>query len=183
MVTLESDRLIMRNYRDSDLTDYHKLMSDKENMYYTIPFGIPTNTIEESQKSMNNAIEFNTKGKGFRFCLALKENDKLIGAIGYEAPFETPAGRIADPMGWFLLPEYQNRGYMTEAVKRLLEFAFLQDNCVRVVTACFKENIPTQKVMEKAGFRKEAEKLKAMWLDGQMRDRLEFAINRDEYLP
>lgn len=71
---------------------------------------------------------------------------------------------------------------MTEAVKRVLQFAFLQDNCIRVATACFKENIPTRKVMDKVGFRKEAEKLKAMWLDGQMRDRLEFAINRDEYM-
>jgi len=71
---------------------------------------------------------------------------------------------------------------MTEAVKRLLEFAFLQDNCVRVATACFKDNFATQRVIEKVGFRKEAEKLKAMWLDGEMRDRLEFAINWDEYL-
>jgi RimJ/RimL family protein N-acetyltransferase len=45
-----------------------------------------------------------------------------------------------------------------------------------------RENIPTQKVMVKVGFRKEAEKPNAMWLDGQMRDRLEFALNRDEYL-
>ena len=96
-------------------------------------------------------------------------------------PFETPVGRVADPMGWFLMPEYKNKGYMTEAVKRLLEFAFLQDNCVRVATAAFKENIPTIRLMTKVGFRQEADKIKAMWLDGQMRDRLEFAINRDEY--
>ena len=37
--------------------------------------------------------------------------------------------------------------------------------------------------MEKVGFRKEAEKPSAMWHDGQMKDRLEFAINRDEYKP
>ena len=182
MITLESNRLILRNYRDSDLTAYHKLMSDKVNMYFFIPFGIPTNTIDESQESMNNAIEFNKKQKGFRFCITLKDNDELIGGIGYDVAFITPVGKVADPIGWFLLPEYQNKGYMTEAVKKVLEFAFLQDNCIRVATACFKENIATQKVMEKVGFRKEAEKLEAMWLDGQMRDRLEFAINKNEYI-
>jgi len=36
--------------------------------------------------------------------------------------------------------------------------------------------------MAKVGFRKEAEEINAMWLDGQMRDRLEFAINRDEFM-
>ena len=182
MVTLESERLILRNYRASDLSDYHKMISDKEHMYYTIPFGVITNTIEESKKSMDNAIEFNAKKKGYRFGIALKETDNIIGAVGYDVPIITPAGKIADPIGWFIMSEHQNKGYMTEAIKRVLEFAFMQDNCVRVVTACFKENIPTQKVMAKVGFRKEAEKLKAMWLDGQMRDRLEFAINRDEYL-
>jgi len=171
----------MRNYRESDLPDYHRMMSDKENMYYFIPFGLTTNTIEESRESMETAIDINIKGNGYRFCIELKEGRQLIGGVGYGIAAETPAGKIADPMGWFLMPQYQNNGYMTEAVKRVLEYAFLQDNCVRVVTACFKDNIATQKVMAKAGFRKEAEKLKAMWHDGQMRDRLEYAINKDEF--
>ena len=182
MVVLESDRLIMRNYAESDLADYHKIMSNQENMYFFIPFGFVTNSIEESRESLKNAIEFNTKGNGYRFCIALKENNKMIGGIGYTIATETPVGNIADPMGWFITPEQQNKGYVTEAAKRLLEHAFLQDNCVRVVTACFRENIATQRVMAKLGFRKEAEKLNAMWHDGQMRDRLEFAINRNEFI-
>jgi len=156
-------------------------MSDKENMHYFIPFGLVTATIEESQKSLQDAIEFNTQGKGYRLCLALEQNNKMIGGLGYTIAAETPAGKIADPMGWFIAPEHQNKGYMTEAVKKLLQYAFLQDNCVRVATACFKENTATQMVMKKVGFRKEAEKIQAMWLDGQMRDRLEFAINKNEY--
>jgi RimJ/RimL family protein N-acetyltransferase len=38
------------------------------------------------------------------------------------------------------------------------------------------------KVMEKAGFRKEGERIKAAYHDGAMKDRLEYAINKDEYL-
>ena len=182
MINLETHRLIMRNYKDSDLVAYHRIMSDKVNMYFFIPFGIPTDTIDESRESMNNAIQYNAQNKGFRFCIALKENDEMIGGIGYDIAATTPVGKVADPIGWFLLPEHHNKGYMTEAVKRVLEFAFMQDTCVRVVTACFKENTATQRVMAKVGFRKEAEKLAAMWLDGQMRDRLEFAINRGEYI-
>lgn len=182
MVVLETERLVLRNYRESDLPDYHKMMSDKENMYYLDPFGITTNSIDESNISLKNAVAVNAKGSGCRYCIALKENDELIGAVGYDITANLPVGKIADPMGWFVMPEYQNNGYITEAVKRVLEFAFLQDNCVRVVTACFKDNIPTQRVMAKVGFRKEAEKLRAMWLDGQMKDRLEFAINRDEFM-
>jgi len=179
MITLESDRLILRDLIESDLPEYHKMMSDKENMYFLDD--LITNTIEESRESMLNTIKLNSMDKCRRYCMTLKGDDKLIGSVGYDIYRETPVGKIANPMGWFIMPEYQNKGYMTEAVKRVLEFAFTQDNCVRVVTACYKENKPTQRVIAKAGFRKEAEKPEASWLDGKMRDRLEFALNRNEY--
>ncbi|MCL2405785.1 MAG: GNAT family N-acetyltransferase [Defluviitaleaceae bacterium] len=143
MIILESNRLIMRYYRDTDITEYHKAMSDRVNMYYFIPFGFVTGSIAESQVSLKNAIEYNASGQGYRFCIALKETDKLIGGIGYHIADETPIGRIADPMGWFIMPEHQNKGYVTEAARRVLEFAFYQNDCIRVVTACFAENNPT----------------------------------------
>ena len=180
MLSLESDRLKMRNYKESNLPEYHRMMSDKVNMYYLAD--LITNSIEESYDSLKKTIEANAGENCRRYCITLKDVDKLIGAVGYEIPCKTSLGNTADPMGWFLMPEYQNQGYMTEAVKRLLKFAFLQDNCLRVVTACFKQNIPTQKVMSKAGFKIQAEKTSVMWLDGQMRDRLEFVINKDEFM-
>ena len=141
-----------------------------------------TNTIEESRESLKNAIEANEKGTARRFCIILKKNRKLIGAVGYEIASETPAEKIADPMGWFIMPEYQNKGYITEAAKKVLEFAFLQDNCIKVITGCYKDNIPTQKVMTKLGFRKEIEKTNAQWHDNKMKDRLKFAINKTEFI-
>lgn len=179
MLKLETDRLILRQYKESDLLDYHKLLSDKKNMYFLDD--ITTNTLEESRESLKDAIEVNGQGKARRFGIELKEKSKLIGAVGYDITAETPVGRVGH-LGWFIMPEYQNRGYITEAAKSVLEFAFLQDNCVRVTTGCYKDNIPTQKVMAKVGFRKEAEKIEAQWHGGQMKDRLEFAINRNEFM-
>jgi len=181
MVELEANRLIIRNYKHSDLPEYHKIMSDKENMYFFIPFGFVTNSTEGSLQSLENALEFNASGAGYRLCIALKENNKMIGGIGYTITAKTPVGKVVE-MGWFVASGHKNKGYATEASTRLLQYAFSQGNCIRVETACFTENIPTQKVMAKLGFRKEAEKLAAMWHDGQMRDRLEFAINKNEYL-
>jgi ribosomal-protein-alanine N-acetyltransferase len=113
--------------------------------------------------------------------VALKETNKLIGGCGYDLTDETPVGRIGH-MGWIILPEYQNRGYITEAAKRVLAFAFLEDNCVRITTGCYKDNLPTQRVMIKAGFRKEAELVESQWHDGRMKTRLGFAINKNEYM-
>jgi len=179
MKTLETERLIIRNYTEADLPEYHKLLSDKQNMYFLDD--ITTNSLQEAQESIKDAIYMNESGKARRFCITLKSHDKLIGAVGYEIPAVTPLGKIADPMGWFIMPEFQNKGYITEAVKRVLEFAFLQDNCIRVMTGCYKDNLPTQKVMDKTGFRKEAERFEAQYHDGKMKDRLEYAISKGEW--
>jgi len=178
---LETERLIIREYKDSDLPEYHKLLSNKKNMHFLDD--ITTNSLEESQVSLTNAIKMNSSCKARRLCITLKErsDDRLIGSVGYEIAETTPLGKIADPMGWFIMPEFQNNGYVTEAVNRVLEFAFLQDDCVRVVTGCYKDNVPTQKVMDKTGFRKEGERIESQYHDGKMKDRLEYAINKDEW--
>jgi ribosomal-protein-alanine N-acetyltransferase len=177
MIRLETERLVLRSYEEKDLSEYHKLLSDKENMYYIDD--IITNTFEESRESLHDTIEVNETGKARRFAVTL--DDKLIGGCGYDLAVETPIGKVVH-MGWFIMPEYQNKGYITEAAKKVLEFAFTRDNCVRVETGCYRENIPTQKVMIKAGFRKEADRIQARWHDGRMKDRLGYAINRGEYM-
>ena len=176
MIKLETERLILRTYEEKDLPEYHKIMSDRQNMYYMDD--IMTDTLEESRESLKNAIDITESGKA-RF-LAVTLNDKLIGSCGYDLKAETPVGKIVH-MGWFIMPEYQNKGYITEAAKKVLEYAFTCDNCVRVETGCYTENLPTQRVMAKVGFRKEAERIQAQWHDGKMKDRLGYALNRDEY--
>ena len=181
MKSIETERLILRAYNESDLPEYHKLLSNKQNMYYLDD--ITTNSLEESKESLINTIEANNSGKARRYCITLKELDdnKLIGGVGYEISVTTPLGKIADPMGWFIMPEFQNKGYITEAAKSILEFAFSQDDCIRVVTGCYKDNAPTQQVMDKVGFLKEGERFDAQYHDGKMKDRLDYAINKDEW--
>lgn len=176
MIKLETERLVLRSYEENDLPEYHKLMSDKQNMYFLDD--ITTNTLEESRESLKEAVRINESGRTRRFAVTL--DNKLIGGCGYDIITETPVGNIGY-MGWFIMPEFQNKGYITEAAKKVLEFAFMRDNCVRIETGCYRDNIPTQKVMAKIGLRKEAERIQAQWHDGKMKDRLGFAINRSEY--
>jgi ribosomal-protein-alanine N-acetyltransferase len=179
MIPLESQRLILRSYKESDLPEYHQMMSDRVNMHYLQD--IVTRSLEESRVSLREAITANTEETARRFAVTLKGSDALIGGCGYEIAAHTPKGKIADPMGWSIMPPYQNKGYMTEAVKRVLEFAFLQDDCVWVITGCFKENIPTQKIMIKTGFIEEEADPKTLLLNGRLKERMKFALSRDAY--
>ena len=179
--TLETKRLVIREYRESDINEYHILFSDKENMYFLDD--ISTGSPEESYESLKNTVKVNSDGIARRFCITLKDNrdDKLIGGLGYEIADVTPLGKIADPMGWFIMPQYQNNGYITEAGQRVLDFAFSRDGCVRVATGCYRDNAPTQRVMDKLGFTREGERVESKYHDGKMKDRLEYAINKSDW--
>ncbi|MCL2840369.1 MAG: GNAT family N-acetyltransferase [Defluviitaleaceae bacterium] len=176
MVRIETDRLILRDYVESDLNEMHRLWSDKKTMYYLDD--IWTTTIEESAEYLRNGIN-NTDGH--YFCICEKPNDKFIGSVGYSIINMTPLGKVVH-LGYMLLPEYHGCGYMTEATKKVIEFAFTEDNCIRINTGCHKENEGSRKVLDKVGFRKEGERIKAVYHDGIMKDRLEYAINKDEFV-
>jgi ribosomal-protein-alanine N-acetyltransferase len=176
MVTIQTERLILRNQQESDLYDMHRLWSDKDTMYYLDD--ILTHTIDETAHYLKIGMS-NTDGH--YFCICDKENGNFLGNVGYTITETTPFGKIVH-MGYFLLPEYHRKGYMPEAVKKVIEFAFTKDDCVRITTGCYRDNEASRKVMEKVGFRKEGEKIKAQYHDGVMKDRLDYAINKDDYM-
>ena len=175
MVKYETDRLIIRDYVDSDLDGLHRLMSDKKNMYFLDD--ILTDTVEETKVHLHTAV---SNADGHYFCICDRQTGEYIGSVGYTITSTNPLGKIGH-MGFFILPEFHGNGYTPEAVKITLDFAFNEDGYVRITTGCFKDNLPSQKVMKKVGFRKEAEGIKAQYHDGVMKDRLEYAINKDEW--
>ena len=70
---------------------------------------------------------------------------------------------------------------MSEAVQKVLEFAFTQDNVYRVTTGCLAENIGSERVMQKSGLIKEAEHIDYEWHDDRMKTRLEYRLLRHEW--
>ncbi len=175
MAVLETNRLIIRDEKESDLNEMHRLWSDKNTMYYLDD--ILMNNIEETAENLKIGI---ANSDGHYFCICDKAAGHYLGNIGYTITDTTPFGKIVH-MGYLLLPEYHGKGYMTEAVKKVIEFAFANDDCVRITTGCYKENVASYKVMEKSGFKKEGERIKAQYHDGVMKDRLDYAINKDEF--
>ena len=154
-VRIETERLIIRDYIASDLESMHRLWSDEKTMYYLDD--ILCNTIEDTKKYLQIGMD---NADGHYFCICNKETGNYMGSVGYTIVESTPLGKIVH-LGYMLLPDYHGRGYIPEAVKEVIKFAFTKDDCIRINTGCHKENDASRKVMEKVGFRKEAEKRKA----------------------
>lgn len=73
----------------------------------------------------------------------------LIGSVGYKGP---PAADGTVEVGYGILPEYQRRGYASEAVRALVARAFAVPTVRRVIAETLPELTPSIGVMTKCGF-------------------------------
>ena len=89
MIRLETDRLILRDYRETDLDEMHRLWSDKKTMYYLDDIWCPN--IKKTKEYLKTGIE---NADGHYFAICEKPNDSFIGSIGYTIIETTPLGNI-----------------------------------------------------------------------------------------
>ena len=118
--------------------------------------------------------------KYFFLHMELKASHDQVGSIGYTVTDETPAGKLVH-LGYFTYPRFWGNGYTSEALKKVLEYAFTVDNVYRVTTGCLAENVGSERVMQKNGMIQEAEHLDYEWHDGKMKTRLEYRLLRHEW--
>jgi ribosomal-protein-alanine N-acetyltransferase len=180
MVKLFTERLIVRDLAIDDLENHHELLSNKNVMKYLQD--IKTNSIQESRKNLLKAIG-NIKSKNrelYFFLIEDRFTNEFIGEIGYTVIKNTPYGKLVD-LGYFIKERYWNKGYVTEALKRVVEFAFEEDNVYRISTGCVKENVGSERVMQKNGFIKEAEYKEYVLHEGKLKDRVVYRLLKNEW--
>jgi len=180
MIQLFTDRLIIRDYVVEDLNNHHELLSDNIIMYYLQD--IKTNNLEESKENLMTVLndQKSNDRKRYHFVIEKRTENEFIGGIGYTVMEDTPYGKLVH-MGYFIKQDYWNKGYTTEALKKVIEFAFLENDVYRIHTGCIKENIYSEKIMQKCGFIKEAEFKEYVYHDGKFKDRVEYRLLKKEW--
>lgn len=180
MIFLETDRLILRDYVKKDLNDYCRLKMDSQTMYYLQD--IQLHSLEEGLKDFESVLsDMNSVQRHFYFLhMELKDTHEQVGSIGYTVVDETPIGKIVH-LGYFTYPKFWGNGYTSEALHKVLEFAFVDNHVYRVTTGCLSENKGSERVMQKNGLIKEAEHIDYTWHDGKMKTRLEYRLLRTEW--
>jgi len=180
MIKLETERLIIRDPSLSDLDGWHKLLSDPIIMYHLQD--IKTNTIEESEINLKEAVSEAKSEKRTKYFMAieLKATSAFVGSIGYTVTQKIPAGKFAH-VGYFILKNYHNHGYVTEALKEIIRFAFEDDGVYRLETGCMAENLASEQIMKKCGMIKESERKSCVWHDGKLKNRVEYRLLKDEW--
>ena len=85
---------------------------------------------------------------------AIEIDGQAAGGIGVVP--QTDVSRITTEIGYWLGEKYWNRGIMTNAVKQMVEYTFEYFHATKIFATIFDFNIPSMRVLEKAGFVREA---------------------------
>ena len=180
-VRMQTARLIIRDPLPSDIDGWHRLLSDAKTMFFLQD--IMTRSLEESRLNLQAAVadaQSPDRTKYF-FTVECLGTGAFVGTAGYTAEQTTPVGKHVGA-GYFILPEYHGQGYMTEALREILRFAFEEDGVYRISTGCIAENRASERVMQKCGMIKEAERKAYVWHDGRLKDRVEYRLLKDEWM-
>ena len=84
-------------------------------------------------------------------------------------------------LGWVLSPDYQHRGYATEAARELTRMAFDDLGMHRVWAQLDPRNSASARICERLGMRLEGHLREDMWMKGEWSDSLIFAILTSEW--
>ena len=86
-------------------------------------------------------------------------------------------------IGYAILdPAARGKGVASEAARLIVEYLFTNRTLERVEASTDVENIASQKVLEKCGFKREGTMRKARWVGGHYRDYHLYSILREEWM-
>lgn len=94
-----------------------------------------------------------------------KKDGRKIGYVGHFPA----AGKLLE-IGFALIPSERGKGYCTEAVKIMVDYLFLSKEIVRIQAHTDLRNVASQKVLEKAGFKKEGTVRKSFFIRGEWKE-------------
>lgn len=174
---LESERLHFRRLTDADAPEIFALRSNPETMKF-IPRPLATN-IEDALvhiKIINEKIDEN---QDINWAVTEKGSDKCIGLMGF---YRTQPENFRTELGYMILPEHWGKGYVTEAVKTLLNFAFNNLNFHSIEAVIDSRHKASENVLIKNGFRKEAHFKEDFFYNNEFTDTVKYGILKREFI-
>ncbi len=153
MIISGTQRLILRDWKDSDRDLFREVNADPDVM----EFFPHTRSHAESDATMERVNDMiHASGYGF-YAMELRETGEPLGFCGI-APVNLegifPAGTME--IGWRLATRYWGQGYVTEAAKALLSMAFDEKKLPEIVSFAVQDNLRSIAVMKRIGLIRDA---------------------------
>lgn len=176
LVTLETERLVLRPLTPGDAEDIFAYACDPEVFVY-LPLDHHAD-MDATRDFIVRTLAGHEAGTKADWGMVLKETGRLIGTCG----FWTWGGGGRAELGYFLGREHWGRGLVTEASERIVRFGFEDCMLNRIEAVCDVDNIGSARVMEKCGMVFEGTMRQRMIMHESYRDMKMYAILREDWL-
>ncbi|MBM3601043.1 MAG: GNAT family N-acetyltransferase [Alphaproteobacteria bacterium] len=140
-------RLVLRQWRESDLAPFARLNADPRVMEH-----FPSTLDRAASDAVATRIRDSIAQRGFGvWAVEIRGGANFIGFVGLTEPrFEahfTPCVEIA----WRLAHDHWGRGYATEAAEAALAYGFVRLGLEEIVAYAVKANARSRRVMDRLG--------------------------------
>ena len=147
MRSLETERLLLRQWHESDREPWAALCADPEVMEY-----LSSPRDRQTSDSAIDCWKERIEKHGWSFwALETKATGSFIGMAGLQVPADPHPYLPCTEIGWRLARAYWGQGYASEAAKRILRFAFEDLGLPEVIATTAKNNRRSSAVMERIG--------------------------------
>jgi ribosomal-protein-alanine N-acetyltransferase len=144
---VETERLLLRKIKRADLTQVFTGLSDPEVTRY---YGVHYQSIEAAKEQMRWYKRLHRKDFGRVWAITIKSNgDTLQGVI---ALYNWNKKNQSAEIGFWILPDYQRRGLISEALNALLPIAFSQMHLHRLFATTEPQNMASIRTLQTVGF-------------------------------
>lgn len=148
---IRTERLILREWRDSDFEPFAALNGDRRVMEF---MPLPLDRAASDAFALRIRDEFARHEFG-RWAVEAPGVAPFIGFIGLSVPNFTAFFTPCVEVGWRLAYPYWGRGYATEGARAAIDFGFREAGLEEIVSFTVPQNVRSIRVMEKAGMKRD----------------------------
>ncbi|HEY6119055.1 MAG TPA: GNAT family N-acetyltransferase [Pyrinomonadaceae bacterium] len=174
--TIDAGRVLLRRLNKNDIESLFRIFSDPRVMrYWSTP---PLANTQAAMDLLNDIHDLFEKRIMLKWGIALRENNLLIGtATLFNLNFDNGRAEI----GYGLGSQFWGHGYMNEALRALINFAFDTLKLRRLEADVDPRNTGSIRTVERLGFKQEGLMRERWHVNGELQDSLFYGLLRHEW--
>lgn len=174
-VSLDSPRLRLRDFRDSDLDGCMAVVGDPDVTWH-LSFDTRTRAQQQVSLVADVARAKLDPRPDYYLAVVARDTQTLVGFVrlGLASPGTAELGYAIRHDAW-------GRGYATEAAAMMLDYGYQTLGLHRIQAACGPDNLASQRVLDKLGFQQEGRLRHHVFTNGAWRDSLLYSLLDDEW--
>jgi len=146
---LETERLILSKMSPDDRDNFFAMRSDKRMHEYTDT--TPDHDISQTDEYLAKMIQGVDENRWIIWAIQHRDSGRAIGSVGI---WGFDQAQTTAELSYGIAPEFQGRGYMREALTRVIEYAFATLKLAALKAYTEAENMPSRRLLERIGFDK-----------------------------